>query len=107
MQRYDAAMHTDRSVLPMTISALRSEAQGLVARFSLVLTKKKNDNIRVARVAVERLYQHAESILPAATLSLKGEVDTWANLRRLANAVVIACDRAEPAPTVAVGEIQD
>lgn len=100
-------MHTDRSVLPMTISALRSEAQGLVARFSLVLTKKKNDNVRVARAAVERLYLHAESILPSAKLSLTGGVDTWANLRRLANAVVTSCDRAESAPNDANGEIQD
>jgi len=67
-----------RRTMPTTIPELKLQTQGLDARFSLVLTKK-NDNTRVARVAVERLYRHAESILPSARLSLKGEVDTWVN----------------------------
>jgi hypothetical protein len=85
-----------RFVVPGSIPKLKAEAQGLAARFTLVVEKGKNDSISTAWVALERLFLHAESIFPSAGFSLKSRARTWPNMLRLANAVVVACDHAEP-----------
>lgn len=65
----------------------------MVARFTLVVAKRKNDNIRLGWSLLQKLYQNAEMILPpsATGFALKDEPETWPNALRLAQAIVTAC----------------
>jgi len=84
----------------MTITELRNIAEGLSKRASRVAAGRKQDSINRGWLAIERLYGHARITLPKTVLSLKGEPETWANIARLAGAIVIACDHcASPCGT--------
>jgi hypothetical protein len=78
----------------MTITELRNIANGLANRASRVAAGRKRDSINRGWLAIERLYGYAKATLPkrAVGLSLEGEPETWANIARLANAIVTACD---------------
>jgi hypothetical protein len=85
----------------MTITELRNIAEGLSKRASRVEAGRKRDSINRGWLAIERLYGDAKATLPGTVvgLSLNGEPETWANIARLAGAIVTACDRIEaPAP---------
>ena len=97
-----------RFSVPKTIPDLRAEAQGLVARFTLVVENGKNDSTLSAWIALEKLYLHAKSILPENEFSLEGEAESWSNMIRLAKSIVAGCDHAEPpAPTDVPGDYGD
>jgi hypothetical protein len=86
----------------MTVTELRNIAEGLAERASRVAAGRKQDSINRGWLAIERVYGYAKATLPktAVELSLKGEAETWANIVRLAGAIVTACDQIEP-PTAA------
>ena len=84
-----------RQAIPKNVAELRAEAKGLVARFTLVAETGKQDSTQTAWAAVKRLYQHADSLPLSVELSLKGEMDTWSNMLRLAQAIVVACEKVE------------
>lgn len=89
------------TITAMTITELRNIAEGLAKRASRVAAGRKQDSINRGWMAIERVYGYAKATLPTTTaeLSLKGEPETWANIARLAGAIVTACDRVEtPAP---------
>lgn len=82
----------------MTITELRDIAEGLAKRANRVAVGRKQDSINRGWLAVERLYGYARTTLPPTVvgLTLKEEPETWSNIARLANAIVTACDHAEP-----------
>jgi hypothetical protein len=82
----------------MTITELRNIAVGLARRANRVAGGRKQDSINRGWLAIERLYGDARATLPktVVSLSLKGKPETWANIARLASAIVTACDHAEP-----------
>ena len=80
----------------MTITELRNIGEGLAKRANRVAAGKQ-DSIDRGWLAIERLYGDAKATLPGtAGLSLKGEPETWANIARLAGAIVTACDQIKP-----------
>lgn len=84
-------------ITAMTITELRNIAEGLSNRASRAAGGKQ-DSINRGWLAIERLYSDAKATLPKRWigLSLQGEPETWANIARLARAIVTACDHAEP-----------
>ena len=82
----------------MTITELRNTAEGLAKRANRVVAGRKQDSINRGWLAIERLYGYAKDALPktAIRLALKDEPETWANIARLAGAIVNACNRVEP-----------
>ncbi len=78
----------------MTINELRDSAEGLAGRARRVAIGRKKDSIGRGWLAIERLYSRAKDALPNTVvgLSLEGEVETWTNVARLADAIVTACD---------------
>jgi hypothetical protein len=88
--------HVDRKQHRLTILELRAFADGLARRADRVTTGRKQDSMNRGWLAVEQLYAAARATLPnTASLSLDGEQETWTNINRLANAIVIACDRLD------------
>ena len=86
----------------MTVTELRNIAVGLAKRASRVAAGRKRDSINRGWLAIERLYGYAKATMPKRVvgLSLKDEPETWANIARLAGAIVIACDHcASPSGT--------
>jgi hypothetical protein len=86
----------------MTIIELRDIAEGLAKRANRVAIGGKQDSMNRGWLAIERVYGYANATLPkmAVELSLRGEPETWANIARLAGAIVTCCDQIEP-PTAA------
>jgi hypothetical protein len=79
----------------MTIAELRDIAEGLAKRATRAIDGKQ-DSVHRGWIAVEKLQGCAMVTLPLRVWTLDGESETWANIARLATAIVIACDKAEP-----------
>jgi hypothetical protein len=70
----------------MTINERRASAEGLADGARRVAIGRKKDSIGRGWLAIERLPN------TIVGLSLEGEVETWTNVARLADAIVTACD---------------
>ena len=80
----------------MTVAELRDIAEGLASRANRAADGKQ-DSLDRGRLALDKLYGYARDTLPITVeLLLEDENETWADIARLANAIVTACDDAEP-----------
>jgi hypothetical protein len=79
----------------MTIAELRDIAEGLASRATRA-TEGKQDSLDRGRLALEKLYGYARDTLPITTALLPEDAATWADIARLANAIMAACDQNEP-----------
>ncbi len=78
----------------MTIGELRSIAEGLAKRAALAANGKQ-DSLDRGRFALKKLYSYARDTWPITIELLPEKAETWADVARLANAIVTACDKFE------------
>jgi hypothetical protein len=78
----------------MTIGELRNIAEGLASRANRAADGKHS--LDRGRFALEKLHGYARDTLPITVALLEDEAETWADIARLATAIVTACDEAEP-----------
>jgi hypothetical protein len=79
----------------MNIGELRNIAEGLAKR-AYRAADGKQDSLERGWAALEKLYGCARDTQPITIgLLLEDEPKTWANIARLASAIVTACDQVE------------